>query len=105
MEGALVIIHHNGSPEKLVILITDNFILSTVSNKPPINSASDLCTGQCWKGRGECTSNNSRCRHSAQGADTNGRGWRGAGVDNVQVDGVPHQKRKLVIGETDSCYD
>ena len=31
--------------------------------------------------------------HTAQGAETSIRGWRGAGVYNVQVDGVPRRER------------
>ena len=35
-----------------------------------------------------------RSRHAALGAETSGRGWRLAGVGNVQVDDVPHQDRR-----------
>ena len=49
--------------------------------------------------------NDSRCRHAAQGAETNGRGWWGLGVDDVQVDCVPLQERMWGAGETERCYD
>ena len=41
----------------------------------------------------------------ALGEETSSRGWRGSGVDNVQVDGVPRRERKWVSGDTEGCYD
>ena len=34
-----------------------------------------------------------------------GRGWRGEGVDDVQVDKVPRQERRWGAGETEEYYD
>ena len=36
----------------------------------------------------------------AQGAETSGRGWRGTGVDDVQVDGILLQEKRWGEGET-----
>ena len=47
--------------------------------------------------------NNGRCRHIVWGAETSGRGWRGAGVDNVQVNTVPLRERSWRAGERESA--
>ena len=49
--------------------------------------------------------NNGRFRNAAPGAETSGRGWMGAGLDAVQVDGVPLRERRWGTGETERCYD
>ena len=41
-----------------------------------------------------------RIRHVYQGAATSGRGWQVAGLDEFQVDDVPHQKMKRGEGVT-----
>ena len=46
-----------------------------------------------------------RCTHAARDAEMNNRGWRGAGVEDVQVDGVLSWERKWRAGETERCYD
>ena len=56
------------------------------------------------KGGGERTRNNGRCRHVARGAETSGRGWQVAGVDDVRVDGVPRWDRRWVAGEIERCH-
>ena len=42
-----------------------------------------------------------RFRHAARGAEKSGRGWRVAGVGDVQVDGVTIRERKWGAGVTD----
>ena len=37
--------------------------------------------------------NGGRSRHAAQGAETSGRFWRVAGVNNFQVDGFPLREK------------
>ena len=44
-------------------------------------------------------------RHTERVSEMSGRGLRGAGVDNVQVDGVPKQERSCGAGEIYRCYD
>ena len=53
------------------------------------------------KGGDKRTRNGGRGRHEARGAETSGRGWRGAGVNEVQVDEVTLWERRWGAGETD----
>ena len=52
---------------------------------------------------GKRTRDNRICRHTARGAETSCRGWRGAQVDNVQVDGATLWKRRWGAGVTEKC--
>ena len=54
----------------------------------------DLGSGRWRKRGGEQTRNDGRCRNVTRGTETSGRGWRGVGVDIVQVDGVPLRERR-----------
>ena len=51
------------------------------------------------------TRDNVRYKHAERGAEISIRGWRGAVVDGVQVDGIPCQEMRWVAGETERCYD
>ena len=46
------------------------------------------------KGGSKWTRYDSIFRHAARGEETSGRGWQGAGLDNIQVDGVPRWERR-----------
>ena len=50
-------------------------------------------------------SSDGKYSHAARGAETRSRGWQGAGVDDVQVDGVPRREWRWGAGETEGCYD
>ena len=71
----------------------------------PPEAIRDMSAGWRRKRGGERTSNDGRCRHVAQGAETSGRGWWGEGVDNVQVDGIPLWERRWGEIETEGCYN
>ena len=45
-----------------------------------------------------------RRRHVSRGAETSGRGWRVAGVGNIQVEGIPCRERRWGAGVTERCY-
>ena len=60
----------------------------------PPGADRDLGAGR-GKKRGEhtVTGHGGRCRHAERVAETSGRGWRVAGVGNVQVDGALRQEK------------
>ena len=64
----------------------------------PTEDFRDLGEGQGQKRGGKKKRDNGRCRNVARGAETSGRGRRGAGVDDVQVDGVSRQERRWGVG-------
>ena len=49
--------------------------------------------------------NDGRHRNAVRGAETSGRGWRVAGVGDVQVDSVLQQERRLRAGVTERCFN
>ena len=60
----------------------------------PPGANSDLGAGQGRKGGGRTDAElDNRSRHTAQGAETSGGGWRVAGVGRSQLDNVPRQER------------
>ena len=54
---------------------------------------------------GKRTRNDDRFRHTTPGEEISGRGWRVAGVGDVQVDVVPRRERRWGAGVTKKCYN
>ena len=59
-------------------------------------------SGQGRQRGGKWTRNYGICRHTVQGAETIGRGWRGARVEDVRVYIIPPRERRWGAGEKQS---
>ena len=73
----------------------------THTGKPP-EAVRDLGAGQVRQRGDKRTRNGRRFRHAAWGAETSDRGWQRAGVEYVQVDGVPRREKRWGAGDTES---
>ena len=69
----------------------------------PLEAVRDLGAGQGRKRGRKRTRKNDRFWHVARGAETSDRGWWEAGLEDIQVDGVPRRERGWGAGDTESA--